>query len=39
MGIPCASFPGELGEKGQGVPGASGFSRDLFWFPQLSEVV
>lgn len=26
-------------KKVQGVLGASGFSRDLFWFPQLSEVV
>ena len=26
-------------KKVQGVLGASGFSRDLFWFPQLSEFV
>lgn len=33
MGTVYASFLGELREKVQGVLGASGFSRDLFWFP------
>lgn len=39
-GTASASFPGEQREwKVQGVLGASGFSRDQFWSPWLSETV